>query len=87
MHNVCQNRFDLDSTINRVEKITNKFTEREGPGTNIVALIAIVALKVFSFRKLKQEEVVKKTQWSTGKFPFKWNRGWLNFNTLAAASS
>ena len=38
-------------------------------------------------RDLKQEEAFKKTRRSTGKFPFKWNRGWLNFNSLAAASS
>ena len=37
-------------------------------------------------RDLKQEEAVKKTQRSTGKFPFKWYRGLLNFNSLAAAA-
>ena len=38
-------------------------------------------------RELKQEEAIKKTRRSTGKRPFKWNRGWLNFSSLAAASS
>ena len=40
----------------------------------------------FGNRDLEQEEVVKMTQWSTRKFPFKWNRGWLNFDSLAAAA-
>ena len=36
---------------------------------------------------LKQEEAVEKMQRPTGRFLFKWNQGWLNFNSLAAASS
>ena len=38
-------------------------------------------------RDLKREEAVKKTRQSIGKFPFKWNQDWLNFNALTAASS
>ena len=38
-------------------------------------------------RDLKEEKAVKKTRLSTEKFPFKCNQGWLNFNSLAAASS
>ena len=38
-------------------------------------------------RNLKQEEQAKKTQRSTGRFPFKPNRGWFKINSLAAASS
>ena len=30
---------------------------------------------------------LSKKRRSTGKFPFKWNRGWLNFDSLAAAAS
>ena len=41
----------------------------------------------FDNRDLKQEEAVKKTRRSTGKFSLTWNRGWLNFNSLVAASS
>ena len=34
----------------------------------------------------KQEKAVRKTWRSTGKFPFKWNGGWVNFKSLASAS-
>ena len=37
--------------------------------------------------ELNQEEAVKKMRQSTGQFPFKWNRGSLNFKSLAAMSS
>ena len=36
---------------------------------------------------LKQEGAAKKTRRSTGKFLLRWKRGWLNFNSLTAASS
>ena len=47
----------------------------------------IIADFISRNRDLKQEETVWKTRRSTGRFPFKWNRSWLNFNSLAAASS
>ena len=34
-------------------------------------------------RDLKQEKPVKKMRRPIEKFLFKWNRGWLNFNSLA----
>ena len=46
----------------------------------------ILELLIMDNRDLKQEEAVKKTRRPTAKFPFKWNRSWLNFNSLASAS-
>ena len=53
----------------------------------LASLSKIGDLKQHDNRELKQEEAVKMAQRSTAKFPFKWNRGRLNFNSLAAASS
>ena len=46
-------------------------------------LSGVESFKFFVCDHLNKEEAVKKTRWSIGRFSFQWNRGWLNFNSLA----
>ena len=44
------------------------------------SFIEITPFSKCHYRDLKQEETAKKTRRSTGRFPFKRNRGWLKIN-------